>query len=86
VVGSDFLKKLNGSGDTMSGVHYTVVSTMYDLIATPYQSQYLTGPDVANDLVQSHCLSDVTDHMKIITDGTALHYVTNALDPAHATQ
>ena len=83
--GSAFLHKLNGVADTVPGVHYTVISTAYDTIATPYQSQFLSGPDVDNVVVQSQCPLDVTDHLGIVNDPTALHLVTNALDPQHAT-
>ncbi|MGO4427970.1 esterase/lipase family protein, partial [Streptomyces sp. MCAF7] len=48
VVGSAFLTRLNEGGDTVPGVRYTVISTKYDEVATPYRAQFLTGSDVKN--------------------------------------
>ncbi|KIF73782.1 lipase [Streptomyces sp. 150FB] len=86
LVGSPFLTRLNKDGDTVPGVHYTVISTRYDQVVTPYRSQYLSGPDVHNVLVQDLCPLDLSDHVAIGTvDKVAFHEVANALDPAHAT-
>jgi triacylglycerol esterase/lipase EstA (alpha/beta hydrolase family) len=84
-VGSAFLTKLNSGGDTVPGVRYTVISTIYDEVVTPYQSQRLSGANVTNIVVQNHCLVDVAEHVLIANDPTAMHLVLNALDPAHAT-
>ncbi|GHE01865.1 esterase/lipase family protein [Streptomyces alanosinicus] len=84
--GSDFLTKLNAGGDTVPGVHYTVISTKYDEVATPWQSQYLSGSDVHNVLLQDLCSLDLSEHVAIgLFDRIAFHEVANALDPAHAT-
>lgn len=86
IVGSSFLTRLTEDGDTVPGVHYTVISTRYDQVVTPYRSQYLSGPDVHNVLVQDLCPLDLSDHVAIGTvDKVAFHEVANALDPAHAT-
>ncbi|GAB2912174.1 MULTISPECIES: esterase/lipase family protein [Streptomyces] len=86
VVGSPFLKKLNAGGDTVPGVTYTVIATKYDEVVTPYRSQFLTGPNVRNVVVQDLCAADLSEHAAIgIIDRIAFHEVTNALDPAHAT-
>jgi triacylglycerol esterase/lipase EstA (alpha/beta hydrolase family) len=84
-VGSAFLTKLNSGGDTVAGVHYTVISTIYDEVVTPYQSQRLSGANVTNIVVQDHCPVDVSEHVLLSNDPTAMHLVLNALDPAHAT-
>jgi len=84
--GSDFLNRLNEGGDTVPGVHYTVLATKYDEVVTPYKSQFLDGPDVKNVLLQDLCPSDVSDHVAVGTvDKVAFHETANALDPAHAT-
>ncbi|WP_406434107.1 alpha/beta fold hydrolase [Streptomyces sp. NBC_00631] len=84
--GSDFLTKLNAGGDTVPGVHYTVIATKYDEVATPWQSQYLSGSDVHNVLLQDLCSLDLSEHVAIgLFDRIAFHEVANALDPAHAT-
>lgn len=85
VAGSPLLQQLNAGGDTVSGVRYTVISTRYDLVVTPYQTQALSGPNVRNFVVQNNCIFAVPDHVTIMFSPTALHHVTNALDPAHAT-
>ncbi|MDW6063740.1 alpha/beta fold hydrolase [Streptomyces sp. FXJ1.4098] len=86
VVGSAFLTRLNEGGDTVPGVRYTVISTKYDEVATPYRAQFLTGSDVKNVVVQDLCPSDLSEHVTIaMTDRVAFHEAVNALDPAHAT-
>ena len=86
IAGSDFLAKLNAGGDTVPGVHYTVIATKYDEVATPWRSQYLSGSDVDNVLLQDLCPLDLSEHVAIgLFDRIAFHEVANALDPAHAT-
>ncbi|GAA3778415.1 alpha/beta fold hydrolase [Streptomyces coacervatus] len=86
IVGSAFLTKLNAGGDTVPGVHYTVIATKYDEVVTPYSSQFLSGSDVHNVLLQNLCAVDLSEHALIgLTDRVAFHEVANALDPAHAT-
>jgi triacylglycerol esterase/lipase EstA (alpha/beta hydrolase family) len=86
VVGSPFLQKLNAGGDTVPGVRYTVIATIYDEVVTPYTSQFLSGPNVHNVVLQNLCPVDVSEHLAIgTTDRIAFHEAANALDPAHAT-
>ncbi|WP_329115012.1 esterase/lipase family protein [Streptomyces sp. NBC_01465] len=86
VAGSPFITKLNAGGDTVPGVRYTVIATRYDEVVTPYRSQFLSGPDVTNVLLQDKCGVDVSEHVTIGTvDRIAFHEVANSLDPAHAT-
>ncbi|MFD7875296.1 esterase/lipase family protein [Streptomyces sp. NPDC059766] len=85
VVGSDFMTRLNQGGDTVPGVHYTVIASKYDEVVTPYQSQFLSGSDVKNVLIQDLCSLDLSEHALLgVTDRIAFHEVANALDPAHA--
>ncbi|MFI0966911.1 esterase/lipase family protein [Streptomyces sp. NPDC021080] len=85
IAGSAFLTKLNAGGDTVPGVHYTVIATKYDEVVTPYQSEFLSGSDVHNVLLQNLCGLDLSEHVAIgIFDRIAYHEVANALDPAHA--
>lgn len=85
IEGSAFLTKLNAGGDTVPGVHYTVLATKYDEVVTPYSSQFLSGPDVHNVLLQNLCSLDLSEHALIgLTDRIAFHEVAGALDPAHA--
>jgi triacylglycerol esterase/lipase EstA (alpha/beta hydrolase family) len=86
IAGSPFQQQLNAGGDTVPGVHYTVISTIYDEVVTPYTSQALSGSGVHNVVLQDLCPLDVSEHVAIgLTDRIALHEAANALDPAHAT-
>ncbi len=85
LAGSPFLRRLNAGGDTVPGVRYTVVASRLDEVVTPYTSAFLSGPDVTNIVVQDHCPLDTSEHLALSYDANALHFVTNALDPAHAT-
>lgn len=86
VAGSAFQQHLNAGGDTVPGVHYTVISTIYDEVVTPYTTQALSGPNVHNVVLQDLCPLDISEHVTIgLTDHIAFHEAANALDPAHAT-
>jgi triacylglycerol esterase/lipase EstA (alpha/beta hydrolase family) len=85
VVGSPLMQTLNSGGDTVPGVHYTVISTIYDEVVTPYTTQALSGPDVRNVVLQNLCAVDISGHVAIaLDDRIAYHEAANALDPAHA--
>ncbi|WP_435823904.1 esterase/lipase family protein [Kitasatospora aureofaciens] len=84
-VGSDFNTTMASRPDTVPGVHYTVISTVFDEVVTPWRTQFLNGPDVDNEVLQDHCPVTLAEHVAIAFSPTALHLVTNALDPAHAT-
>ncbi|MFG2136939.1 esterase/lipase family protein [Streptomyces sp. NPDC048650] len=86
IAGSDTLKRLNEGGDTLPGVHYTVIATKYDEVVTPYRTQFLDGPGVRNVVLQDLCSLDFSEHVAIgLVDRIAFHETANALDPAHAT-
>ncbi|MEZ5310195.1 MAG: hypothetical protein R2735_06325 [Microthrixaceae bacterium] len=82
--GSGFMNKLNSVPDTVPGINYTVIATQYDQVVTPYQSQFLDGPNVNNITVQSVCDQDYAEHIAITFDHVALRLMLNALDPANA--
>ncbi|MFF3545305.1 esterase/lipase family protein [Streptomyces platensis] len=87
IAGSDVLNRLNEGGDTLPGVHYTVIATKYDEVVTPYRSAFLDGPGVRNVVVQDLCGLDLSEHVAIgLVDRVAFHETANALDPAHATR
>jgi triacylglycerol esterase/lipase EstA (alpha/beta hydrolase family) len=86
LVGSAFYQRLDADGDTVPGVRYTTIVSRFDEVVTPYQNQFLTGPDVHNVVVQDLCPLDVSDHVLVGTvDGVAFHEAADALDPEHAT-
>jgi triacylglycerol esterase/lipase EstA (alpha/beta hydrolase family) len=80
--GSPFLTRLNGGGDTLPGINYTVIETDLDEVVTPYTSAFLYGPRVTNVLLQTLCPLDVSDHVGTQDDPVALQWVVDAL--AHA--
>ncbi|MFB6935796.1 esterase/lipase family protein [Streptomyces chartreusis] len=85
LIGSDFLKDLNSGGETDPGVTYTVITTRYDEVVTPYTSAYLdAAPNVSNVKLQDVCPAEFTDHIGISYNDVATRLVFNALDPAHA--
>lgn len=86
LTGSSFMNLLNSSGDTIPGVRYTVISTKYDQVATPYTSQALSGPNTNNIVLQKQCAYNISDHVSVIFDPLAIRNVLNALDPANAVQ
>jgi triacylglycerol esterase/lipase EstA (alpha/beta hydrolase family) len=81
--GSPFLSTLNAGGDTVPGVHYTVIESENDEVVTPYQSAFLSGPDVTNIDLQRQCSLDQGEHLSMAYDHIADADVLTALDPAH---
>ena len=79
--GSPFMTKLNAGGDTVAGVDYTVIESENDEVVTPYQSAFLTGPDVTNITLQDQCALDQGEHLSMPYDHIADDDVLSALDP-----
>jgi pimeloyl-ACP methyl ester carboxylesterase len=78
--GSPFMQALNAAPEAPGPVSYTVISTRYDEVVTPYQSQALTGDTVTNVVLQDRCPADLTDHIAMPYDPVALQWVVNALE------
>ncbi|WP_083976952.1 esterase/lipase family protein [Kitasatospora azatica] len=83
VTGSATLNQLNAGGDTLPGVSYTVIATKYDEVVTPYGTQFLSGPDVHNVLVQDLCPANLPGHALMAVDPVVRHEIRHALDPQH---
>ena len=81
--GSPFMTKLNAGGDTVPGVDYTVIESQNDEVVTPYQSAFLSGPNVTNIDLQQQCSLDQGEHWSMAYDHIADADVLTALDPAH---
>jgi pimeloyl-ACP methyl ester carboxylesterase len=77
--GSPFMQALNAPPEAPGPASYTVVSTRYDEVVTPYQSQALAGDTVTNVVLQDRCAGDYTEHVGIIYDPVALQWARNAL-------
>ena len=85
VVGSDYITALNAGGDTFPGIDYTVLTTRYDQVSTPYRNSFLTagpGATVNNVVIQDGCFVDGSDHLSIPYSLRAADYTLKALDPA----
>lgn len=79
--GSAFLTELNSTGDTVPGPSYTVISTKYDEVVTPYTSQFLAGParQVTNITIQDKCPLDLVEHDQAPNDPVVHRLVSQAL-------
>ena len=79
--GSPFLTNPNSIGDTVAGPAYTVISTTYDEVVTPYQSQFLAGPakKVTNITIQDKCPADLIEHDQTPNDPVVHRLVSHAL-------
>ncbi|WP_312977778.1 alpha/beta fold hydrolase [Corynebacterium sp.] len=69
IVDSDVVRYINRDGDTVPGVHYTMIGTRYDEVVTPWRTQFLTpgeGATVRNFCVQSDGNArDWSDHLSL---------------------
>ena len=86
VRGSRFMRRLNRGDDTPGPIDYTVVTTRYDEVVTPYTSGYLDGrpaepdgPKVNNVLLQNRCPQEVVEHNQMAGDPVAYQWAENAL-------
>lgn len=79
--GSPFLQKLNAGRDIEAGPSYTVISTIYDEVVTPYTSQALAGPagQVTNLVIQDYCPLDTIEHDQTPNDPVVQQIVSAAL-------
>ncbi|QNG20492.1 alpha/beta fold hydrolase [Rhodococcus triatomae] len=85
VYDSPLLKRLNAEGDTIAGIDYTIIGTMFDEVTTPWESTFLNpyGPgNVRNVTLQDGCPVDVSDHLSITYSPRAIDWIKHALDPA----
>ncbi|MGW0903337.1 esterase/lipase family protein [Streptomyces sp. NPDC002853] len=88
LAGSSFLTRLNEGGETVPGVFYTVVATIYDKMVTPYTSGFLTAPvgrpgAVDNITLQQVCPGDRSGHSDVPYSPNVINLALDALDPAH---
>jgi triacylglycerol esterase/lipase EstA (alpha/beta hydrolase family) len=82
--GSTFLAPLDSGPIAQSGVHYTVIETLFEFVVTPVGSAFINEPGVTNQYVQAQCPNDTVDHADLAYDRVTIQEVVNALDPAHA--
>lgn len=81
LTGSEFMTNLNQGDETLGNVSYTVISTKYDGIVTPYKSQFLNGPtkQVTNIELQDYYPFDFANHISLSFDYHAYRFVLDAL-------
>jgi pimeloyl-ACP methyl ester carboxylesterase len=79
MAGSPEMQHLNAPPEAPAPFDWTVVSTRYDEVVTPYRSQALSGSTVTNVVLQDRCRLDLTDHLGIIYDPAALAWTRDAL-------
>lgn len=82
VVDSELVRKLNTGGDTVPGVHYTVIGSRYDIVTTPYESTFLKagpGATVINVTLQDGCEEDLSDHLSMSYSPRAISLVLRAV-------
>ena len=87
-VGSALNTALDAGGDTVPGVHYTVIASRIDEVLVPSSNSYLrAGPGATVDdvAIQDVCPVDLSEHLASPYDEVVFELVRNALDPAHAT-
>jgi len=81
-----FYVNLNGKGETIPGIDYTVIATKYDEVVTPYTQTFLkaaAGTSVDNITIQNVCALDLSEHVSLSYSKNVAQIVLNKLDPAH---
>ncbi|UGY94092.1 esterase/lipase family protein [Streptomyces gobiensis] len=79
---SAFMAELNSGGDTVPGPHYTVITTKYDEVVTPYTSAFLDGPRnrVTNATLQDTCPLNTIEHDQAPNHPEVAQWVLEALE------
>lgn len=83
-LGSKFLEALNEQGDTVPGVVYTSIYTLFDQIANPVTSSLLKagpGAQVHNVAIQDGCPIDLSDHLALTYTDRVVALTLKGLDP-----
>lgn len=82
--GSSFYQQVNGNGETVPGMSYTVIATKVDEVVTPYTQTFITagpGATVDNITIQNVCLIDGSDHVSLPYSKNVAQIILNKLDP-----
>jgi triacylglycerol lipase len=84
VAGSELMQRLNAGDETPPPASYTTVSTVFDEVVTPWESQALAGSpsEVTNVVLQERCPGNLSEHILIGIPGdrVALQWALNALE------
>ncbi|PJJ58516.1 lipase (class 2) [Mumia flava] len=81
---SPFYQQVNGNGETVPGIKYTVIATQYDEVVTPWRQAFINGggPQVDNIHLQDVCSIDKSEHLSIAYSKNVAQIVLNKLDPS----
>ncbi|KAA1422440.1 alpha/beta fold hydrolase [Mumia zhuanghuii] len=81
---SPFYQQLNGAGETVPGIRYTVIATQYDEVVTPWRQAFIVGGGSAVDNIhlQDVCGIDLSEHLSITYSKNVAQIVMNKLEPA----
>ncbi|MGH1563422.1 esterase/lipase family protein [Mumia sp. DW29H23] len=80
---SPFYQEVNGAGETVPGIDYTVIATRYDEVVTPWRQAFLVGgAEVDNIELQKVCPIDLSEHLSITYSKNVAQIVMNKLEPA----
>lgn len=83
-IGSDFLEELNQGPETLPGIHYTSIYTVYDEITNPVSTSILRedpGASVHNINIQDGCLLDFSEHLGLPFTDRVMALTAAGLDP-----
>ena len=81
-----FYVNVNGKGETIPGIDYTVIATKYDEVVTPYTQSFVTaapGTSVDNITIQNVCANDLSEHISMSYSKNVAQIILNKLDPQH---
>lgn len=80
-----FYQNLNGAGETVPGIKYTVIATGNDEVVTPWQQAFIQGggSQVDNIKLQDVCAIDQSEHLSIVYSKNVAQIIMNKLDPSH---
>lgn len=83
-IGSEFIKELSKGPETLPGIHYTSLYTVYDEISNPVTTSILKkgpGATVHNINIQEGCLVDFTEHLGMPFTDRVIALTAAGLDP-----
>lgn len=79
-----FYRNLNGNGETVPGVSYTVIADKNDEVVTPYTQSFITageGATVDNITISDVCSNDQSEHLSLPYSRNVAQIILNKLDP-----
>ena len=88
-IGSPVIEEMIDAGDTRPGLDYTIITSRYDEVVTPYTGQVLVagpGATVRNILLQDGCPEDRSDHLSATYSLRGKELIKQGLDPARRGQ